>query len=59
MPFGVRLVAFNQVSKDITPVSEVILAENDVYVLPLLWFEKDLQVQVELENEQNRVFTSS
>ena len=42
MPFGVRLVAFNQVGKDITPVNEVILAENDVYVLPLEWFEKDL-----------------
>lgn len=59
MPFPVRLVAFNQVGREVSVANEVVLKDNDVYTLPLEWFEKDLQVQVELSNEKVRCFSPS
>jgi len=38
----VRLVAFDQVGRDLNIVNQVVIKENDVYVIPLEWFEKDL-----------------
>lgn len=44
MSFPVRLRAFRQVKREITEVSKIVLRNNDVYVLPIEWFEQNLQI---------------